>query len=245
VFAYADLRRDRGNEVLAQRSDVVSFLGSVVGLNAQRHRWTYELLLACHDAAAVLAFRLKQALGCLRPVEYSAQIQPMILTPMHGTLPSGHATQSFLIALLLAEFVSSIDSAAYKDANTDNRIYRRQLLRQASRIAVNRVVAGVHFPVDNAAGQVLGIALAQWFLHISANVTGGTQIPGWRFDGSKYGDEDVNTNEIQDKMDTPAEPDLLYLKHKASYDPAPKVASRWPGRRLLEYVRTEAEKEWP
>jgi hypothetical protein len=46
-------------------------------------------------------------------------------------------------------------------------------------------------------------------------------------------------------MDTPAEPDLLYLKHKASYDPAPKVASRWPGRRLLEYVRTEAKKEWP
>ena len=31
-----------------------------------------------------------------------------------------------------------------------------QLLRLASRIAVNRTIAGVHFPVDSAAGAVIG-----------------------------------------------------------------------------------------
>ena len=38
-----------------------------------------------------------------------------------------------------------------------------QLMRLASRVAINRTVAGVHFPADSAAGCFLGLALGQYF----------------------------------------------------------------------------------
>jgi hypothetical protein len=56
---------------------------------------------------------------------------------------------------------------------------RQQLMRQAHRIAVNRVVAGVHFPADNIAGQVLGTVLGQYFVALCRGATG---LTGWDFD---------------------------------------------------------------
>jgi hypothetical protein len=46
-----------------------------------------------------------------------------------------------------------------------------QLYKQARRISVNRVVAGVHFPIDAPAGQMLGTTLGEYFLCVS-NVLG-------------------------------------------------------------------------
>ena len=39
-----------------------------------------------------------------------------------------------------------------------------QMRLQARRFSVNRVVAGVHFPIDAPAGQVLGTSLGEYFL---------------------------------------------------------------------------------
>ena len=55
-------------------------------------------------------------------------------------------------------------------------------MRIAHRIAANRVVAGVHYPVDSMGGAVLGAAIADAILELS----GATPIGKRSFDGSTF-----------------------------------------------------------
>ena len=153
VHGYADLRADRAAEILAQMTPQGAFWASVAGLQASRHKWTLELLDAALRLAGFAEQRFKHALACRRPHEYSPQIQPMIAVPGHSTLPSGHSTEAHTIAYLLWRL----------RRGGNKRVLADQLLRQAARIAVNRTVAGLHFPVDSAAGQVLGLTLGKYF----------------------------------------------------------------------------------
>jgi hypothetical protein len=101
--------------------------------------------------------RFKQALACYRPVEYNAEVQPMITTPGHGTFPMGHATQAYAVAHVLKKLLK------LHSANVGHKRVIDQLDRQAARIATNRVIAGMHFPVDGMAGRMLGVALGEYF----------------------------------------------------------------------------------
>jgi hypothetical protein len=56
-------------------------------------------------------------------------------------------------------------------------------MRQAARIAINRTVAGVHFPVDSGAGALLGLTLGGYFIVRSL---GRDPASGWRFVASKF-----------------------------------------------------------
>jgi hypothetical protein len=175
VETYADLREDRAGEVLAQLGPPTAFWSSIVHLHPDHKRWTLELIDAALRFANLVEMRFKHALACRRPVEYSAQIQPIILTPGHATLPSGHATEAFMIAYLLRQLVPGIDFT-----------WSQQLMRQAARVAINRTVAGVHFPVDSAAGQVLGLTLGEYFVHRCRAADSYTFYYPWRFDGERY-----------------------------------------------------------
>jgi hypothetical protein len=106
--------------------------------------------------------RVKHALACRRPVEYSPQIQPMIPTPGHGSFPSGHATEAFVTAFVFEALLAH--AHAHGTAGGHGSPIFVQLMRIAERIAINRTVAGVHFPVDSVAGMVLGRTLAEFFL---------------------------------------------------------------------------------
>ena len=79
----------------------------------------------------------------------------MITTPGHGSFPMGHATQSHAVAYVLKKLL-----------NLDPKYPTvvEQLDRQAARITTNRVIAGVHFPVDSIAGRMLGVALGEYFV---------------------------------------------------------------------------------
>jgi hypothetical protein len=60
---------------------------------------------------------------------------------------------------------------------------RAQLQRLAARIAINRTVAGVHFPIDSAAGRLLGHTLGSYFVH---RCQGQAQYNEHTFDGTQF-----------------------------------------------------------
>ncbi|MCX7892849.1 MAG: phosphatase PAP2 family protein [Burkholderiales bacterium] len=174
---YADLREDRAVEIVAQLAPPVGFWGAIVNLHPTRTRWTNELIDTLLRFATSVEMRFKHALDCPRPLAYSPQVQPMILTPGHGSLPSGHATEAFAVARVLEALLPG--GAAFRD----------QLQRQAARVAINRTVAGVHFPIDSAAGRLLGDTLAGYFLaRCGVRDAAGNPLAfeARSFDGTKY-----------------------------------------------------------
>ena len=64
-------------------------------------------------------------------------------------------------------------------------LWGEMMMRQAARIAINRTVAGVHFPVDSVAGAVLGLNLGEYFVKRCKMEKPDT---GWKFDGEDFKD---------------------------------------------------------
>lgn len=157
VLSWAELRDDRATEVLAQVDPQYAFWASIVYLHPERTRRTLELINMVLQFCVYVEVRFKQALGCYRPVEYNAEVQPMITTPGHGTFPMGHAAQAYAVVQVLKTLLQ------LDPKNSGHKMVIDQLRRQAARIATNRVVAGMHFPVDAMAGHMLGVALGEYF----------------------------------------------------------------------------------
>ncbi len=153
VRNYADLRLDRLSEINQQISDILSFFGAVGRLDATQKSYTLELLEVVQRLTYDIEMRVKHACWCPRPVDFSPYVMPMIQTPDHSTFPSGHASESFVLATTLAQCLDPGQPVPNLLSNWSIPF------RVAHRIAVNRTVAGVHFPVDSAAGAMLGLAI--------------------------------------------------------------------------------------
>jgi hypothetical protein len=132
-----------------QQTDIHSFLGLAVPIAGDTHPWLMVLLDAVQDVAFRAATQMKDHFRMPRPDAMIGDLAPVVRTPSHSAFPSGHATEAFAAASVLG--------ALFPD--------RAPLLRQmATRIAVNRAYAGVHFPVDHHAGAMLGDLLANEIL---------------------------------------------------------------------------------
>jgi len=79
-----------------------------------------------------------------RPFLQDARVHPPITLPKDASYPSGHSTFGTVTALILAELVPD-----QKDA----------LLARGQQIGDDRVIGGVHFPSDVAAGRTMGQAI--------------------------------------------------------------------------------------
>lgn len=231
VFAYADLRSDRAHEIVAQLGSSVPFFTEIVRLHPDRTRFTIELIMAMLRLVVTTEMWFKHAASVARPADFSPQINPMITTPSHSTIPSGHATEAFAVAHLLAELV--------RDHVSNAAEIREQLMRQAARVAVNRVVAGVHFPVDGAAGQVLGMCMAEYFL-ARCKACGGVFTSGWKFLPEEFGERDHDWREIVDRFDSRETNEFMRTRRDFQIDPEPAHTDSGP----LNWLYEQACKEW-
>ncbi len=169
---WSSLRAERMSEILLETGNILTPMASVVDLNPARRPYTIELLATFYRTVTQVEMRFKNAMAARRPVEFSAQVQPMIQTPGHSSYPSGHATETFSFAFLLATLA---DFRSHAGPGTDGSAETaEQLAAHAYRTTQNRVVAGVHFPVDNAAGCQLGLRVALYLVERFQKAAGET-----------------------------------------------------------------------
>jgi hypothetical protein len=232
VLNWAQLRNERATEILAQIDPQYAFWSSIVYLHAERTKRTLELINMVLQLCVYVEMRFKHALGCFRPVEYNAQVQPMITTPGHGSFPMGHAAQTYAVAYVLKQLLM-LNTTTHKWVSD-------QLDRQSARITTNRVIAGVHFPSDSMAGRMLGVALGEYFV---GRCTGGQTFMSRKFlaaGANGNADKDFNPFNttiapIQD-LDAPTSANAPFYSSATG----PNV----PQSTLMNYLWDKAQAEW-
>jgi acid phosphatase (class A) len=85
-----------------------------------------------------------------RPFVADKAVTPVVSKPNSASYPSGHATFAYMTAILLADMVPEKSAAIFG---------------RATDFAHNRVVAGVHYPSDLAAGRVSAAVIDNVLLH--------------------------------------------------------------------------------
>lgn len=162
VYQHIDLRPERLGEITSQIGVPMQFWASILDLNPVDHSHTLELLAVALAGLSHVNQYAKHSLACQRPVAYAPSIQPIINPRRFGAFPSGHAAEAFLVARLLQ--VITGQPKKRRTNLTDAYSLETHLQRLAGRIADNRVVAGVHFPMDSTAGRMVGECFADYFL---------------------------------------------------------------------------------
>jgi len=146
-------REDRFAEIIDQHDaeGAISYFLGMLAIDPARHPMTYLLVRAARRIGEMVAMVLKQSPAGLAPVPRPSQaspiVVPMIDPPVTPSFPSGHSLQARLIAL-------SLEALRPGDA------IRTGLLDYlADRIGQNRIIAGLHYPLDHAAGVSVANAL--------------------------------------------------------------------------------------
>jgi hypothetical protein len=131
-------------EALAQCEGIDDYFRGVLSFTQSSHPWTFGLMQIALRVGEFQAMHYKYKFNRPRASTLSPWLMPPIEVPRHASYPSGHSTQSHLVALILGEVMP--DWA--RGTNAPLRLL-------AQRIARNREVMGLHYPSDTKAGEKL------------------------------------------------------------------------------------------
>jgi hypothetical protein len=184
VLSYASLRPDRTAEALWQIDGQWAFWGALLPARLPAIPYVQEIVTAVTQMAVFVEMRFKHEFACPRPANYSVQVQPMLTTPGHGTYPMGHATQIFTVGRVLKELIRESFGNLPADLAT-------QMDRLSLRMSENRIVAGVHFPVDLWAGVGLGLRLGEYAVGRFTGRSPVTKLESEVDPGSAYKEEEA------------------------------------------------------
>lgn len=110
------------------------------GLIGSDNNKVIELLDIINRDHAYFILERKKHFQRARPSELDPSLTTVIPNPPYAAYPSGHAAQSYMVALVLSDFDPE-NAARYKKLAHD--------------IAFRREIAGIHFKSDSAAGVAL------------------------------------------------------------------------------------------
>jgi acid phosphatase (class A) len=141
-------RDDRFLEIIHQHDaeGSISYYLGMLMIDPARHPHTNLLIRAARRIGEHVTMKLKGHFMIPRPSQLCPAITPMIDPPVTPAFPAGHALQARLITLCLR--------AAWPGPQ------RQTLLDYlAHRIGENRIIAGIHYPIDITAGVAVANAL--------------------------------------------------------------------------------------
>lgn len=143
------LRAERAGEIVAQQTDILSFLGLSYPMSRYSHPMTMAVLDAVLAAIGKVVVQAKHLLNAPRPIQLSSAVSPIIATPAHAACPSGHASEAYAMAF-------AMEALMFGCASTELRLI-------AARIEENRIFSGVHYEHDGWMGRKLAAAVAPIF----------------------------------------------------------------------------------
>lgn len=144
------------HQLVAQHLDPLQAFAHALGISPETHPRTIELVSGACAVLGLKLFPMKHYLRVERPHRIEPQIVPMLDMPGHRSYPGGHSAKSFLAAMILCALASPT-SAKPADLWV-------VLSRIATAVGINRIKAGLHYPMDHRAGRAVGIALALWLM---------------------------------------------------------------------------------
>jgi hypothetical protein len=143
VLEVSDEREARYAEIIDQHEadGIIKYYLGMLMIDPASAPATYQVMLVALRVAEVVVMCLKEKYREARPSQVCPVIMPLIDPPVTPTFPAGHALKSHLISKCL-------------ETSQRLREQRDVLYGLSSRIAENRVVAGLHYPLDNQSGVI-------------------------------------------------------------------------------------------
>jgi hypothetical protein len=131
-------------EIQEEADDPTPKFWAAAGVSPDSNPKLARTISIIQPLAASIVLDLKAQFARMRANEVDPSLTTVVPVPWHKAYPSGHATQSFLTAYAFAQ------SYPEKEA---------VFMRLASKVAINREIAGLHYSTDTDAGAVLALQI--------------------------------------------------------------------------------------